>query len=66
VHSSLGDDVGVQSVAEINGVNVVTVNRRLAFNPGNISNTRFRGANFDTRSNVEKGRGKHTIPSHCT
>lgn len=31
VHSSLGDDVGVESVAEVNGVDVVTVNRRLAF-----------------------------------
>lgn len=28
MHSSLGDDVGVESVAEINGVNVVTAIKR--------------------------------------
>lgn len=28
MHSSLGDDVGVESVAEINGVNVVTTIKR--------------------------------------
>ena len=66
MHSSLGDDVGVESVAEVNGVDVVTVNRRLAFIRGGISTTRFQGAKSDTRSNVERGRGKHTIPNHCT
>jgi hypothetical protein len=25
VHSSLGDDIGVESVAEVNGVNVITI-----------------------------------------
>jgi hypothetical protein len=28
MHSSLGDDVGVESVAEVNGVNVVTAINR--------------------------------------
>lgn len=28
MHSSLGDDIGVESVAEINGVNVVTTIKR--------------------------------------
>jgi len=25
VHSSLGDDIGIESVAEVNGVNIITV-----------------------------------------
>lgn len=25
MHSSLGDDIGIESVAEVNGVNIITV-----------------------------------------
>lgn len=63
MHSSLGDDVGVESVAEVNGVNVVTVIGRSAFHPMWYFRSRIRGAKFDT---LGKGHGNHTIPNHCT
>jgi hypothetical protein len=66
VYGSLWDDVGVESVAEVNRVNVVTVIGRSVFIPYGISDTRIWGAKFDHRSGTEKGCCQHTIPSHCT
>lgn len=37
MHSSLGDDVGVESVAEVNRVDVVTANDAISFNSREIA-----------------------------
>lgn len=68
MHSSLGDDVGVKSVAEVNGINVVAITEEISIVILKVKQKRARRrrtlrSKLTRTKRIERQR---TIPNHYT